>query len=529
MKFNATITEMLLLGTLLMNIPFSSLAVNIEEDKSIKNISDIKFKELTKVGDAETWTTGLAEMPTARHSLATVELNGKIYAIGGESSSGITNALEVYDTEKNTWETKQPMPTKRAFLEAVVVENKIYAIGGYDGGNYLNKVEMYDPKTDSWETKQSMPTARGEMGCEVVSGKAYCIGGTNVWGAGSRLSNVEVYDPKQDTWENNKQSMPTSRSSFGSASINNKIYIVGGYGASMAGTIIESYDTVSDTWNHEGYTPVRRDLLEIVIFNNKLYCIGGKDGNSFFNLVQEYDMDSKQWTDKEPMPTNRSSLDGVLSGNKFYCIGGFNGNILSKVEAYNMPTPEDNAVKNAELSKNPIDIEIARDLVNKLQESSIKEQLQSRLNNIYPDMHMEVKNSTANLDVYIKSENVLNVALNTNSISFEDFSGVEDMEKKESILLTINSSLPYEVDVTLPSEIKNMTNDKTMNLDILQIKNNSDSDYKKFTGINQKLKLLDNQPLGNNKEHSVDLMLKGGIAHEKDIYRAVLKFEVNQK
>ena len=41
--------------------------------------------------------------------------------------------------------------------------------------------------------------------------------------------------------------------------------------------------------------------------------------------------------------------------------------------------------------------------------------------------------------------------------------------------------------------------------------------------------LLDNQDSGNNNVHSIDLMLKGNIAYEQDIYKTTIKFEVNQK
>ena len=40
--------------------------------------------------------------------------------------------------------------------------------------------------------------------------------------------------------------------------------------------------------------------------------------------------------------------------------------------------------------------------------------------------------------------------------------------------------------------------------------------------------LKDNNPPGNSIKHDIDLMLSGGVAHEKDVYKTTIKFEVEQ-
>jgi len=167
----------------------------------------------------DTWTTK-ADMPTARAVLGVVEVNGKIYAIGG--SSGNTSAVEEYDPETDTWTTKADMPTGRYGLGVVEVNGKIYAIGGYDG--YLSTVEEYNPATDTWTTKADMPTARAHLGAAEVNGKIYAIGGYN----GGFLSTVEEYNPTTDTWTT-KEDMPTARNRLGVVEASGKIYAIGGY------------------------------------------------------------------------------------------------------------------------------------------------------------------------------------------------------------------------------------------------------------------------------------------------------------
>ena len=194
-------------------------------------------------------------------------------------------------------------------------------------------------------------------------------------------------------------------------------------------------------------------------------------------------------------------------------------------------TDAEDAVLLAENNKTTSDIQNARELVNSLEEGVKKEELQSRLNEIVDltDFTFSKYTTTSNVDVYIKCENILIMTLDTNSVTFEDFSGVEDMEKTNAVNITINSSLPYEINAYLPTEIQNSDKSRTMDKRILSIKANSETQYNEFTAINTKLTLLDNQPAGNDIVHPIDLRLNGSIAHEKDVYKTTIKFEAQQK
>lgn len=188
------------------------------------------------------------------------------------------------------------------------------------------------------------------------------------------------------------------------------------------------------------------------------------------------------------------------------------------------------AVEKAEETCLISDINVGREKVNLLDESIHKDNLNIRLDAIVPILDsLELKSSTANLDLYIKSENIISLSLDTNSVTFTDFSGVEDMEKTRAINLSVNSSLPYELNAYLPVEIQNSDKSKTMDKRIFNIKENSEINYQNFTTVNQKLTLKDNNLAGNNLNHFIDLKLQGGYAYETDIYKTTIKFEVNQK
>ena len=137
--------------------------------------------------------------------------------------------------------------------------------------------------------------------------------------------------------------------------------------------------------------------------------------------------------------------------------------------------------------------------------------------------------SSNNIDIYIKPQNVLSLNLNTNSVSFEDFDGVNDMIKNNEIPLTVEYILPYELNAYLESEITNNDKTKTMDKRILGIKTSQDSQFKSFTDINTKMKLLDVTAPASIDIHGIDLILRGNIPYETDVYKTIIKFEINQK
>ncbi|WP_432401421.1 kelch repeat-containing protein [Wukongibacter sp. M2B1] len=131
------------------------------------------------------------------------------------------------------WATKQSMTTSRYGLKVVELNGKIYAIGGFET-DFLNTVEEYDPATDTWTTKTSMPTGRYLLSLTKVNNKIYAIGG--VGGAKS----VEEYDSAIDTWTT-KASMSTGRNNLFVAEMNNKIYAIGGGASDTPKNLVEEF------------------------------------------------------------------------------------------------------------------------------------------------------------------------------------------------------------------------------------------------------------------------------------------------
>jgi len=225
----------------------------------------------------DTWTRG-ADMPTARAGPAAAAYNGGIYVFGGKvvETNEFLNVNEVYDPASNTWETKTPMPTARQRHVALTVGDRIYVIGGFDGNQFYAINEVYDPEADKWETKTSMFTPRDRLAGIVYDGYIYCIGGGQ-----SGFSTVEAnerYDPKTDTWER-LSPMPIGRRGIGYGVIGDLIVVFSGKLSSGDYTNrVDAYSISQDKWisSFPG-KPTPCESPASATINDTIYLIGGWD------------------------------------------------------------------------------------------------------------------------------------------------------------------------------------------------------------------------------------------------------------
>ncbi len=229
------------------------------------------------------WVTNI---PTFRYYLGTIELSGKIYAVGGtDNNSKNMGTVEVYDPSAGSWETKMAMPTSRSAFVLEAVNGKLYAIGGYNGTAYTNKVEEYNPQTNTWSTKTSMPTTRAYMASAVIDGKIYVMGGDY---NNTILNTVEVYDPATDTWTA-KAAMPTARNEFPAVAEGGMIYAIGGNTGSGYINTVEAYNPAANTWTTKSGMPTKREYSGAEAIGGKIYVMGGV--NTYFGMlgtVEEY-------------------------------------------------------------------------------------------------------------------------------------------------------------------------------------------------------------------------------------------------
>ena len=177
-----------------------------------------------------------------------------IVVIGGRMQHGeYTNSVIVWDPSTKRWRNGPSLNDERRDLVAVVCHDKVYAIGGFGGENYttLDTIESIQVSSLLEMTETSTMTRQNNnqwtrLQCRLSSPRRNCaavvvhnhyiviLGGLNC--IGEDLSSVDIMDTAPPH-NNNSNGEPTivagpsmnwTRSSFGAAVVDKRIFVVGG-------------------------------------------------------------------------------------------------------------------------------------------------------------------------------------------------------------------------------------------------------------------------------------------------------------
>ena len=185
------------------------------------------------------WTQ-TASMPTAHAFFgAAVGSNGIIYAIGGEdASTGPSSETDAYNPSTNTWTEVADLPpinyggtdwAGRVDLTAAAGNNgTIYAIGGLvNGVGVTNSVEAYNPNTNTWTQVSYLPTPCMDLTATTgADGTIYAIGGDN---SSLAINNVYACNPAIKNIWTEIASLPSARDYLAATTgIDGTIYAIGG-------------------------------------------------------------------------------------------------------------------------------------------------------------------------------------------------------------------------------------------------------------------------------------------------------------
>ena len=194
-----------------------------------------------------------------------------IVVIGGRMRRlRCTNSVIVWDPSMIEWRNGPSLNDRRRDLVVVVCRDKVYAIGGYGGdNNYTTLDTMESIQVSSLlETMETLMMTRQNnnqwtrLQCHLSSPRRNCaavvvhnryiviLGGHT--GIGQPLSSVDILDtapPHNNNNNNNSNGEPTivagprmnsTRSYFGAAVVDNRIFVVAGLVNSEASTSVES-------------------------------------------------------------------------------------------------------------------------------------------------------------------------------------------------------------------------------------------------------------------------------------------------
>jgi DNA-binding CsgD family transcriptional regulator/N-acetylneuraminic acid mutarotase len=308
--------------------PSTEVSNDFTNRPAVRGQSAVRF-------DISRWMSR-AQMPTPRERLAVAVHEDKIYAIAGDTPSGVTGAVEIYDPGDNAWKAGTPKPTPVSNVAAAVVDGLIYVPGGYTAaGEVITATEVYDPVHDTWDTRAPLPAPLCAYAIAAVDGKLFVFGG---WDGDSYVASVYEFNPQEDDWTA-KTAMSTARGFAAAGVVEDKVYVVGGYDGTTEFALCEEYDPAKDDgtgvpWTIKAPMSVGRGGLGMAVVGKSLYAVGG-GWQSYLVYNERYSPDTNTWANFEtPITAEWRNLGVAATEAKIYAIGGYSNDYLSDNQEY---------------------------------------------------------------------------------------------------------------------------------------------------------------------------------------------------
>ena len=200
-------------------------------------------------------------------------------------------------------------------MAASVLNGKLYALGGMD----LKSVEIYDPVSGEWEAGIDLPYVISHANAVTANNKIYLVGGRGA--SGQPLNQTLCFDPSLNQWSS-KANMPTARLIASLVWFENRIWVIGGSNGGSTSKKVESYDPFSSSWQMETSLNLQRGSLVAWIANEKIYVGGGNNGSSDLSSIETYNPITKEWRLAGNLPENKNIADAVVLKDKVYVIAG---------------------------------------------------------------------------------------------------------------------------------------------------------------------------------------------------------------
>ncbi|MEH1168242.1 S8 family serine peptidase [Micromonospora sp. CPCC 205539] len=299
---------------------------------------------------AAPWTD-ITDYPTNIMDNRVVNLDGKVYSIGGGDGSASTAKNYVYDPVALTWTPIADLPGARNALTVGVLEGKIIATGGWAAAGPDGATWSYDPGANAWTTLAANPAPRAAAGQAVVDGKLYAIGGCTTSACTPMSNTVVSYDPGTNTWET-LANYPKSVAFASCGGIDGAIYCTGGNDGSASQKASYSFDPGANAWTAIADAPADNWASSFAVASGKLLVVGGSQGGAISNVGFAYDPGTSSWSNLPNANTARYR-GGAACG--FYKVGGSSGSFNAAPDSEALPGFEDCAEASADVSWLTID------------------------------------------------------------------------------------------------------------------------------------------------------------------------------
>jgi N-acetylneuraminic acid mutarotase len=224
-----------------------------------------------KPTSSEGWTR-LADMPQPRGEVASANVGARVVIAGGLYGVGQTSdAVHVYEIERDKWSRGKPLPSRRHHSAAAALGDFVYVAGGAESAtDWEPAATVWRARLgEVWRRRAPMPEGRQGHAMVALGGRLYVVGGVG------RSNDTLIYDAKKDAWTTGAP-IPDGRDHLRAVAWRKKVWVLGGRDADLSRGV-DVYDPKTDGWTRGPDLPIGMSAMAVGVLGDRLYVIGGED------------------------------------------------------------------------------------------------------------------------------------------------------------------------------------------------------------------------------------------------------------
>ncbi len=219
------------------------------------------------VFDGSTWSAGPGLPLGLDHSSAATR-DDHVYIAGGHSFG--RDSARLFRLDGASWTELRPMRHLRGGHALIAFQGRLYAIGGNTSSTNVAAVEMYDPASGAWTDVGSLPAPRNHV-AGFVFAESVCVAG----GRSPNTARVDCFDPAGRTWLRLRD-LPLATSGAGAATLESGDVVVMGGEDAQESRIVGLYAHLPSTkvWISSPML-VPRHGFQLAVFESRAWACGG--------------------------------------------------------------------------------------------------------------------------------------------------------------------------------------------------------------------------------------------------------------
>ncbi len=184
---------------------------------------------------------------------------------------------------------------------------------------------------DRWKELPPLPMRRARCGVATLDGRLYVIGGLTAEGPTDRL---ESYQITSERWKEHAP-RPLALANVQAVVLDGELLVPGGCDAEgQPVSTVHRYDPATDLWRETAPLPTPLCAYALTVFKGQAYLLGGWDGQHYRALNYRYDPVAEDWTEEPPPSEARGFGGAAVLGTRIFYVGGYDGDERATCEVY---------------------------------------------------------------------------------------------------------------------------------------------------------------------------------------------------